>query len=362
MILTIIVFLLILGLLIFVHELGHFIMAKRAGAKIEEFGFGFPPRIFGRKIGETIYSLNLIPLGGFVKILGEGGEEKRNPRSFANKSIFQRFKILIAGVVMNLALAAVLLSIGFSLGLPTIIEGEEEKKEGISQVKIQIVSVAPNSPAAAAGIKIGDEIERLEAGSARLEVAETEEVQRFTKEYVGQEVILKIKRGNETLNLSLVPRKTPPEGEGPMGVALAKVALISYPWYQAIWLGFVTTLNLVFAFILAFGKLLKDLIFSGVLTAEISGPVGIAILTSQMTKLGFIYVLQFTAIISINLAIINAFPFPALDGGRILFLIIEKIKGSPVSQKLERIVHTAGFIFLMGLIVLITFRDIKRLF
>ncbi len=359
MILTIVVFLLILGLLIFVHELGHFIMAKRAGAKVEEFGFGFPPRVFGKKVGETIYSLNLIPLGGFVKILGEGGEERKNPKSFANKSIFQRFKVLIAGVVMNLVLAAVLLSIGFSLGLPTIVE---EGKEGIGEAKIQIVSVAPNSPAAAAGIKIGDEIRQLTINKLQFAINSVEKVQNLTKDYAGREITLGIKRGGENLEFKLAPRKVPPEGEGPMGVALAKVALISYPWYKAIWLGFITTLNLIFAFILAFAKLLKDLIFGGILTAEVSGPVGIAVLTSQMTKLGFIYVLQFTAIISINLAIINAFPFPALDGGRILFLVIEKIKGSPVSQKLERMVHTAGFIFLMGLIVLITFRDIRRLF
>ena len=189
-----------------------------------------------------------------------------------------------------------------------------------------------------------------------------EEVQKFTKEYAGQEITLEIKRGNEILELSLIPRKNPPEAEGAMGVALAKTALVSHLWYKAIWLGIIATLNLTLSFIGAFSRLLKDLIFGGVLTAEVSGPVGIAVLTSQMTKLGFIYVLQFTAIISINLAIINAFPFPALDGGRILFLIIEKIKGSPVSQKIERAIHTAGFVFLIGLIILITFRDVKRLF
>jgi len=360
MLLTIIVFLLILGLLIFVHELGHFIMAKRAGAKVEEFGFGFPPRIFGKKIGETIYSLNLIPLGGFVRILGESGEEKKNPRSFANKSTFQRFKILIAGVSMNLMLAAVLLSIGFSLGLPTVIDSDQGKAR---EAKIQILSVSPNSPAQAAGIKIGDEIKKFKVQSSKFKVvSEVEEVQELTEKYAGQEIVLEIKRGGEILNVSLVPRKTPPEAEGAMGVALAKTAIVSYPWYKSIWLGIVTTFNLTLTFIFAFARILKDLILAGELTTEISGPVGIAVLTSQAAKLGFIYVLQLTALISINLAIINAFPFPALDGGRILFLVIEKIKGSPVSQRVERAIHTAGFMFLIGLIILITFRDVKKLF
>jgi len=251
------------------------------------------------------------------------------------------------------------LSIGFFCGLPTIIDSDQGKAR---EVKIQILSVSPNSPAQAAGIKIGDEIREFQIPNSKFQISEVEEVQELTKEYAGQEIILEIKRGSEILNVSLVPRKNPPEAEGAMGVALAKTAIVSYPWYKSIWLGIVTTFNLTLTFIFAFARILKDLIFGRVLTAEISGPVGIAVLTSQAAKLGFIYVLQLTALISINLAIINAFPFPALDGGRILFLVIEKIKGSPVSQRIERAIHTAGFVFLIGLIILITFKDVKKLF
>lgn len=361
--LTVIVFILILGLFIFVHELGHFVFAKRAGIKVEEFGFGFPPRIFGIKRGETVYSLNLLPLGGFVKIFGEDRPEKRNSkdkRAFYNHSIKTRAKILIAGVAMNFLLAAFLLCFGYWLGLPAMIEDNETVN--LDNAKVQIAQVAYNSPAEQVGTKIGDTIKELKFENQRLEINKIEDVQNFVRDYKGKEIVMVIQRGDEILEKTLIPRIEHPENEGPLGVALARTAIISYPWYLAIYKGFKSTIGLTWLIITALFGIFWELFTRGQLTAEIAGPVGIYNLTGQATKLGFIYVLQFAALLNINLAIINSLPFPALDGGRLLFLAIEKIKGSPVSHKVEGIAHTAGFIILILLMIAVTWRDIIRLF
>lgn len=366
MLLTIIVFILILGLLIFSHEFGHFIAAKKAGMKVEEFGFGFPPRIFSIKKGETIYSINLFPIGGFVKIHGEQrpkkkkGVFKKDGRAFYNRPIWQRAIVLVMGVIMNLFLAAVLLSIVHGIGAPTIIE--EGIEQNVRDIQIQIVEVATNSPAEEAGIKMGDTIKQLVINDSRFIIYEVGDVQRLVARHAGEEITLFIKRGDEVLEKILTPRISPPENEGPIGIALAKTGLVTYPWYLAIWQGFKTTGQLIVTFIGLFYHLLKTLILKGVLISEIAGPVGIAVLTSQITKLGLVYILQFTAIISINLAIINAVPFPALDGGRLLFLAIEKIKRSPVSAKVENLVNSIGFALLIALMLLVTFRDVAKLF
>jgi len=364
MLLTIIVFILILGLLIFSHEFGHFISAKKAGIKVEEFGFGFPPRVFGIKKGETLYSLNLIPLGGFVKIYGEQRTKIRifkDRRAFYSRPIWQRAIIIAMGVCMNLLLAAILLSIVHGIGVPTIIENSSMAANA-KNVQIQIIEIAKDSPAETAGLKMGDAIQELKAQNSSLKINEVEQMQEFVARYAGEDITLIMKRGNDVLEKTLTPRISPPEGEGPLGVALAKTGIITYPWYAAIWQGIKTTGQLIVTFIEFFYQLLKTLILKGVLIGELAGPVGIAALTSQMTKLGFVYILQFAAILSINLAIINAIPFPALDGGRLLFLAIEKIKGKPVSAKAENLVNSIGFALLIVLMILVTFRDIKKIF
>ena len=361
MILTIIVFILILGLLIFAHELGHFITAKRAGIKVEEFGFGFPPRVFGIKRGETIYSLNLIPLGGFVKIYGEEGEGKDDSRSFASRSIWQRFKILIAGVTFNFIFAALILSIGNFIGLPAAISSGESDNN-FRDIKVQIAEVASNSPAEKADIKTGDAIENLKFRNEKIKINEIAEVQNFIDTHRGEEINIIIARGKETTEKTLIPREDPPEGEGAVGIAMVKTGTVSYSWYESIWRGILNTITMTIAFIIAIFGIIKNLIIGAPIIGGLAGPVGIASITGQAVKLGFIYVIQLTAILSINLAIINAFPFPALDGGRILFLIIEKIKGSAVSQNFEKRVHTIGFILLITLMLFITFRDVVRIF
>jgi len=381
---TVLIFIIILGLLVFVHELGHFLVARRNGVMAEEFGFGFPPRIFGlykakngkRKLVwgskeveaiDTIYSVNWIPLGGFVKIMGEDGEpsssagkEKKDPKSFASKSPFTRTRILAAGVAMNFLLAAVLLSVGYFVGIPQAVE--DVSSGNLKNEKIQIIETIPGSPASQMGIQVGDQIVGVISSSDKLVSFNTiEQVQNYINSNKGQEIKLNVKRGNEALILTGTPRTDFPASEGALGISLVKTAIVSYPWHESIWRGVQTTVDLAGMIIVAFGNLLWKLITGHSVGMDVSGPVGIAVLTGQVAKLGFIYILQFTALLSVNLAIINILPIPALDGGRILFIMLEKLKGKPVSQKFEARAHNIGFALLITLMVVVTFRDVARL-
>lgn len=429
--LTVIVFIIILGVLIFVHELGHFVTARRNGIRASEFGFGFPPRIVGfqfltgkkhrekievesvrvektdikladneeiiqetitekmRKVDEvvpvrkwriiwgnrdgdseremkdlsearenkyeggTVYSINWIPLGGFVKIKGEGGEDKDDKDSFAGRPAWTRIRVLAAGVIMNFILAWLLIAVVFMIGAPVAIDSTTA---GNPASKIQISEVISDSPASAMGLQVGDEI--LKNNNFKT----LEEVQNYINSHKGQEIILQVKRGNQILNLKGIPRVDAPAGQGALGVGLAETVVVRYSFFQAIWKGLTTMLNLILAMLLALYGILKHLIMGQGVGADVAGPVGIAVLTKQVTTLGLIYVLQFAALLSINLGIINILPIPALDGGRILFILIEKIKGSPVSQKTEQLFHTVGFILLIMLMILVTFRDVMKFF
>ncbi len=375
MIETIIIFIIILAILILSHEFGHFISAKKMGMKVEEFGFGFPPRLFGIKKGETLYSFNLIPLGGFVKIFGEQKPEnkkegpvkkisqKLKKRAFYNKPIWQRAIVLVMGVTMNLLVAVALLSIVHAIGVPTAVNSQAEAAElQAANVQVQILQINSDSPAQQAGLRAGDVIIKIKAKNSTTEINQVEDVQKTIARYAGEEVNLVIKRGEEIIEKTVIPRVSPPENQGPLGITVSNVGIVKYPWYSAIIQGFKTTGELLITFVGLFYELFKTLITSGTLMGGVAGPVGIAVLTSQVSKLGIIYLLQFVALISINLAIINILPFPALDGGRLMFLGIEKIKGSPVNAKIENAVNALGFILLIGLMVLVTFRDVSRLF
>jgi regulator of sigma E protease len=356
--LAIFAFIIILGLLVFVHELGHFIMAKRAGMKVDEFGFGFPPRVFGIKRGETLYSINAIPLGGFVKIVGEDGSETSDPRSFGNKSYLQRFLALVAGVTMNVILAWVLVSIALGIGWPTLInEGDPIPKNAwVKNMSVGILEVAKDSPADQAGLKVEDYIIKVGEES----VDSIQELQIFTSASVGKPTEYTIKRGNDTFEKTITPRANPPEGQGALGVALGSIGQIVYPWYLAPIKGLELTFNLVVLTITAFYQLISQAIQGANVGEALSGPVGIAVLTHDMTQMGFIYLLRFTALLSINLAILNALPFPALDGGRILFLIIEKIRGKKLPERAEQWANTSGFMLLILLMIFVTVKDISK--
>ncbi|MBU1179654.1 RIP metalloprotease RseP [Patescibacteria group bacterium] len=367
---TLLLFIIILGLLVFVHEFGHFFAAKKLGAKVDEFGFGFPPRMVGvyrvgkkwkwtfrktPKIKQTIYSLNWIPLGGFVKIKGEEGTEKDEPDSFASKSIGKRAIILVAGVTMNVILAMVILSIGFGIGIPQAIGDKMSPRAIIKDRNIQIVSVLKDSMADKAGIESGDEVLALDGRKVNFK-----EMQDYLTGKVGEKVTYTIKRDDETIEKKIVPSILEETGKGGIGVGLVEIGVVSYPWYLAIWKGIMEAFFYIKEIAIAFGTLFKNLFVGKGVSVDLSGPVGIAVITGKVARMGLIYLMQFTAILSVNLAIINVFPFPALDGGRLLFLAIEKIRNKPVSQRIESTIHNLGFALLMILIVTITARDFMK--
>jgi len=381
MLLTLVAFILILGLLVLVHELGHFLSAKIFGVKVEEFGFGLPPRLIGvyktetgkRKIiwskkisasektdalPRTIYSLNFIPVGGFVKIKGENGEGKNESDSLGYKKIWQRMMIMGAGVFLNVALCTLLLAAGFMFGIPSLLDDSAlQNAKSVKDEKIQIISVNKNSPAEEVGLKIGDEILSIN----ELPVKSVEFLQNFTNDNNGRLMDLKILRNNESIIYRITPEILPTSnGRAVFGMGLAKTGIISYPWYNALWQGIKTTGYLFLAMVSALVDLLKNIIMRGQVTAELAGPVGIAVLTGQVVNMGFSYVLQFAALLSLNLALINVLPLPALDGGRLLFLIIERIRHKEMNQKIEALVHNIGFALLMILIALVTYHDITR--
>lgn len=362
MISTVIIFIIILAVLILAHEAGHFWVARRAGVRVDEFGFGFPPRLFKWKRKNTIYTINLIPIGGFVKIHGEQGEGKGDSDSFASKSAGRRALILVAGVAMNFILAAFLLSIGHGVGMPTAIDGENIVNGTIKSQKVQVVDVVKNSPAAEIGLITGDEIKSLESGGKSIKPMRAEDVSNFVMSNAGQKISLEIQRGKDILRLTFMPRPNPPEGEGPLGISMANTAIVSYPWWKVVYSGIADTINITILIVAALGEIIYRA-FAGQSVGEVlTGPVGIYNITSQAAGMGFVYILQLTALLSINLGLVNVLPFPALDGGRLLFLAIEKIKGAPINQKVENIIHAIGFAILILLMLVITWKDLAKIF
>lgn len=349
---SIILFLIVLAVLILSHELGHFLIAKKSGVRVDEFGFGFPPKIAKFKKGETAYSLNLIPFGGFVKIHGEEGGGADDPRSFGSKPIWTRSLIISAGVIFNVALAWILIIAGFSLGMPVGVSSAPKGAE-IKNQKVVILEVAKNSPAESAGILAGDEL----AGFLRVDDARN-----FINQNAGKEIEIKYKRNTETLSAKLTPRTNPPAGEGAIGIAMDEIGTVKLPIYKAVVEGTKMTYNVIVGTAVSLFYFVIGAIKGTVGLGAIAGPVGIAGIAGSAAKFGFVYFLSFIAFLSVNLAIINILPFPALDGGRLLFLLIEKIKGSPVSPKISSVVHGAGMAILLTLMLMVTYRDILKLF
>ncbi len=356
-IITLIIFLFVLGILVFVHEAGHFIMAKRAGMKVEEFGFGFPPKIFGFRRGETDYTINLIPLGGFVKILGENGEEKEDPRSFASKSAWSRFKVLAAGVSANVVLAAVFFSIVVMVFVPKLSE-DRFFRDNNRETAVMISGVSKDSPAEKTGMQAGDIILYIQSDDVKAEILHNEDVEKIVEENKGKELTFDLRRNKENISVKALARTNAPADQGATGISLTETRTVAFVWYDAIWQGVLQTGEIIILTATALFGLLKGLVFTGRVDGQLSGPVGIAVMAGQTASMGITYLMQFIAVLSVNLAIINALPLPALDGGRILFLAIEKIKGRPVSQQFENTVHTIGMICLLLLMMLVTFRDL----
>ena len=329
--LTTLIFIAILGILILVHEMGHFLVARRNGIKAEEFGFGFPPRIFGFykqdksgkyklvfgnkniKSKSTVYSLNWIPLGGFVKIKGENGSGKKEEDSFAFKSAWIRSKVLVAGVTMNFILAWILISFVFMLGIPETIDSDASIQSSSSFSKIQIVEVLPDSPAEKSKLEMGDEISKKQIDSSGkiVNLQNVKQTSEFISSYKGKTLNLKIKRGGKDMTISVVPRINPPQNQGALGISLTETTLVKYSVGESFWNGFKATGELIFSIFGALFGILKNLFIGNGVGADVSGPVGIAIFTKKVAGLGLVYILQFATILSVNLGVINILPFPA---------------------------------------------------
>lgn len=359
MLITLVVFIIILGLLIFVHEFGHFITAKQAGIRVDEFAFGFPPRLFSIKKGETTYSLNLIPFGGYVKMLGEEEDasqaEKINPRSFAHQSWLVRGRVVAAGVFMNMALAWLLISFGLMIGIPPLVSQPTSIPNATVTELVTITGIAANSTAATMGLKLGDKVVLLNDQA----ITTSEQLAGLTRKYKGQPVSMVVSRANREVALT----GTLSDSEPPLGARLNNESTVRLPVWWAPVYGIWETLKaagLIFVGIIQF---FKELFTTAQVPEGAAGPIGIFYHTRNVLQLGFAAMLNFVAILSINLAVINILPIPALDGGRLLFILLEKFNRGKkvVNQHIENIAHLIGFVLLIALILAISYQDILKL-
>lgn len=326
-------------------------MAKRAGLLVEEFGFGIPPRIFGKKIGETIYSINLFPFGGFVRLHGENSEEGvTDPkRAFITQSQKTRISVIVAGVVMNFVLAILVFALVYTFsGIP----------KDTNDVKV--IEVGAGTPAETAGFLVDDVILEINGKI----VGDNKGFVEAVKEVSDTESVFLVKRGDGEIEIKATPRSNPPEGEGALGVVISTVSVYFPPVWQrpfvGVYYGFKEAIFWSGMIVVGLFDMVKGL-FAGVVPKDVAGPVGIYALTSRAASFGFLSLINFMGVLSVNLAILNILPFPALDGGRLLFIFLEKFMGRKVLPKVESIIHMTGMAILMLLLFAITFSDIRRL-
>jgi regulator of sigma E protease len=384
-IITLLVFLIILSILVLIHELGHYLVARKLNIKVEEFGFGFPPRAWGKKIGETIYSINWLPIGGFVKLYGEdeagGGSiqmpasklpEKDVDRAFFARPVWQRASVVVAGVVMNVLLAAVIYYLflglsGFKTELPMLSNyrffGANEKI--IDQ--IYIGSVAKNSPAEKAGMGEFDQVISLNGQPVQSTQFFTDQIRKNK----GKPITISwqnIKTGEKS-EATLTPRTNPPKGEGALGVAFAAqpTGIISYDTpVQKVFSGFTHSANLALYNVDVLAKLIRESISERSpekVSDAVSGPVGIFKIVEQFLSYPtleerLLQLLNLAGLLSVSLAFFNVLPIPALDGGRLFFILIEGVTRKKVNPQFETLTHTVGMIVLLTLLLLVTFKDI----
>jgi regulator of sigma E protease len=349
------IFIVVLVILIFIHELGHFLAARLVGIKVDEFGLGFPPRIWSKKKGETLYSLNALPLGGFVKLAGEYGTADTRPGTFAAANVWRRIFVVVAGVIMNFALAWLIFAVGYQFGLPPVTQDLTRYRGAVvSESDIQVGRVVADSPAALAGLETGD---ILVAATDQSSFTGTADFQAYTRAHAGQSIQLTVEReaGVKTLSATLG------QSDAPLGVEIASDMHVKLPFGSALRAASAE----VWGITTGIGQTLWRLVSSPLnsrATADLSGPIGIYQATSAAAQAGGDILVLLVALLSVNLAVLNILPIPALDGGRLAFLIIEAVaRRRVVREEIEGLVTTLGFILMIGLLVLLTVRDIIRL-
>lgn len=348
-----------LSLLVLIHEFGHFIVAKFFKMRVEEFGLGLPPRakkLFTR--GGTIFSLNWLPLGGFVKLYGEDmddPDQAASKEAFFNKPKRQRAAVLLAGVVMNFALGVLAFGAVYTyLGIPTKTD------------KVIVIEVGKGSPAEIAGIKAESEIKKVSYLGEEIKFSGIDGFIKQLETVKGKEVEMTMgsKDGSESV-IKVTPRENPPQGQGALGVSLSNIEMKMYPIWQrpfrGVWVGLGEAWSWGKEIASNLGTVMYGIVTGKGVPKDVAGPIGIYEVSKEMYKVGWVAVVQFMAVLSINLAILNVMPFPALDGGRVLFLGIEMIIGKRLKNKIEGYVHSVGMIFLLGLMGLITIRDVWKL-
>lgn len=363
---SILIFILILAVLIIVHEYGHFIVAKMWGIRVDEFGIGYPPRakvLFKRK--GTLFTLNWIPFGGFVKIFGEDPDQEslegeHKSVALTSKSKFAQGTVMFAGPLFNFIFAWMVILVSLFIGLPSAVDSGDSKNNAyIVDQRVVITEVLEDSPAHQAELFVGDSVDsvfyRDTFYGSIPELIESGAINQ------NENIILNINRKGQTLEKEIFIGEFQINDRPAIGVGLQEVGIYRPPFLKAIVDSFVVTGNMIYQITVGLGQLIVDAFRGTADVSNLTGPVGIVALVGDASMLGFVYLLTFVALISINLGVINLIPFPALDGGRILFLIIEKIKGSPISPKVANTLNSIGFLLLIALMIFITFRDILGL-
>ncbi|MCL5411243.1 MAG: M50 family metallopeptidase [Patescibacteria group bacterium] len=341
---SIIVFILVLGFLIFIHEFAHFLSAKLSKVRVDEFGFGLPPKIWGKKKGETEYTINALPIGGFVRLAGEDSEEvSSDPRDFSAQAPWKRALMVAAGVAANFLLAVFVFTTIYTIGGP------------IESNKVVIGNVEKNSPAALAGLKEEDLITAIDGR----QLEGRDDFQRKVKDQLGKDLTLTIEREKVVKEVKLKPRKDPPAGQGPIGIGLLPyVETKAYPIWESPIVGTEQTFKMAGTMIDGLRGMLRDLVVKKEVPEGVGGVVRIGYLTHIATQAGPISVLMLLGLLSLNLAIINILPLPALDGGRLVFILIEFVTKKRVPLRFEKWIHAAGMVLIILLVVLITYQDL----
>jgi regulator of sigma E protease len=358
---SLLIFILILVALILVHEFGHFIVAKLFGIRVDEFGIFFPPRLLSVKWGETLYTLNVLPFGGFVKIFGENANEAAgDPRSFAYKSKWKQAAVIVAGIVFNLLFAWGLLTAGYLRGIPTA--AEHNGVGTVQDARATIVAVLPASPADKAGLKAGDTVTSVLTGRAQLEPgANSQQVQDFIATHQEESIGFSVVRDGKEVGAIAKPVEGLVSGKKVVGVELGDVGILklSLPLalVQGAYLGKEITVATASGLVGFFSQIVRGTANF----AEVSGPIGIVGMGGTAVREGFVATIILTALISINLAIINIIPIPGLDGGRLLFIAIEAITKRPISPRVSLALTVVGFGLLVLLMLVVSFHDVARL-
>lgn len=352
-------FVVIFSLLVLVHEAGHFFAARKMGIKVDEFGLGFPPRIKGFKKHGTIYSFNWIPFGGFVKLHGENGDDGEDKRAFSSKKPLARIWVIVAGVLMNFLVGVVLIMIGFWFKMPPLVTPVEQLVGTTNQIESRVVAmkIIENSPATAANLLAGDFI--LGSGATKFNLPE--DLKKFLVGRAGKKTDFLINRDGKEMTVTITPASST-EGVIIGAWIDRSIEKVSYVWWQVPWLALREALTLLWVILNAIIGLLYQLFSTATIPADLSGPVGIARITVDLMRLGWMRILQFVIFLSFNLGIINLVPFPGLDGGRLAFVLIEMARGGrKLSNNIENAVHTIGFMLILILVLVVTYKDVLKI-